>query len=42
MSGWEMFTWITVLILSLGSIVVFILFVKDIRQILKKFQREKQ
>ena len=42
MSGWEMFTWITVLILSLGSIMVFILFVKDIRQILKKFQREKQ
>ncbi|MCS5639215.1 MAG: hypothetical protein NZ692_02450 [Candidatus Marinimicrobia bacterium] len=42
MSGWEMFTWITVLILGLGSIAVFILFVKDIRQILKKFQREKQ
>ena len=42
MSGWEMFTWITVLILSLGSITVFILFVKDIRQILKKFLREKQ
>ncbi len=42
MSGWEMFTWITVLILGLGSIAVFILFVKDIRQILKKFLREKQ
>ena len=42
MSGWEMFTWITVLILSLGSITVFILFVKDIKQILKKFLREKQ
>ncbi len=42
MSGWEMFTWITVLILGLGSIAVFILFVKDIRKILKKFQREKQ
>ncbi len=42
MSGWEMFTWITVLILGLGSIAVFIFFVKDIRQILKKFQREKQ
>ena len=42
MSGWEIFTWITVLILSLGSITVFILFVKDIKQILKKFQREKQ
>ena len=42
MSGWEIFTWITVLILGLGSITVFILFVKDIRQILKKFQRGKQ
>ena len=42
MSGWEMFTWFTVLILGLGSIAVFILFVKDIRHILKKFQREKQ
>ena len=42
MSGWEMFTWITVLLLGLGSIAVFIFFVKDIRQILKKFQREKQ
>ena len=42
MSGGEMFTWITVLILGLGSIAVFILFVKDIRQILKKFLREKQ
>ena len=42
MSGWEVFTWITVIILGLGSIVVFILFVKDIRKILKKFQREKQ
>ena len=42
MSGWEVFTWITVLILGLGSIAVFILFVKDIRKILKKFQREKQ
>ena len=42
MSGWEMFTWLTVLILGLGSIAVFIFFVKDIRQILKKFQREKQ
>ena len=42
MSGWEVFTWITVIILGLGSIAVFIFFVKDIRQILKKFQREKQ
>ncbi len=41
MSGWELFTWITVAILGVGSIIVFILFVKDISQILKKFQKEK-
>jgi len=41
MSSWETFTWITVLILSFGSIAVFVFFVKDIRQILKKFQKEK-
>jgi hypothetical protein len=41
MSGWELFTWITVAILGGGSIIVFILFVKDISQILKKFQKEK-
>ena len=40
MSNWEMFTWITVFILGVGSIAVFILFVKDIRQIMKKFQKE--
>ena len=42
MSNWEMFTWITVFILGFGSIAVFILFMKDIKQILKKFQKEKQ
>ena len=40
MSYWEMFTWITVFILGFGSIAVFILFMKDIRQIMKKFQKE--
>ena len=40
MSNWEMFTWLTVFILGFGSITVFILFVIDIRQILKKFQKE--
>jgi hypothetical protein len=40
MSGWELFTWITVFIL--GAIVVFVLFIKDITQILKKFQKEKK
>ena len=42
MSGWELFTWITVCILGLGAIVVFVLFIKDITQILKKFQKEKK
>ena len=41
MNNWEIFTWITVLILSFGSIAVFVFFVKDIGQILKKFQKEK-
>jgi hypothetical protein len=41
MSWWELFTWITVFILSFGSVAVFVLFVKDISQILKKFQKEK-
>ena len=41
MSGWETFTWITVFILGFGSIIVFILFVKDIAHILKKFRKEK-
>ena len=37
MSYWEMFTWITVFVLSIGSIAVFVFFVKDIKIILKKF-----
>ena len=36
MSYWEIFTWITVFILGFGSVAVFVLFVKDIKQILKK------
>ena len=40
MSNWEMFTWLTVIILGTGSILVFILFVKDIKRILEKFQKE--
>ncbi len=35
MNGWEIFTWICVVILGLGSIIVFIFFLKDISQILK-------
>tara|TARA_Y100000310_G_C20276479_1_gene620493 strand:+ start:100 stop:225 length:126 start_codon:yes stop_codon:yes gene_type:complete len=40
MSWWELFTWLTVLILGLGSVAVFVLFVKDISHILKKFQKD--
>ena len=41
MSYWEIFTWLTVIMLGIGSIVVFMLFVKDIRHILKKFKERK-
>ena len=41
MSYWEIFTWLTVTMLGIGSIVVFMFFVKDIRQILKKFKKGK-
>lgn len=40
MSSWEIFTWITAMILGVGSIIVFILFLRDIKQILKKFEKE--
>ena len=36
MNNWEIFTWITVFILGFGSVAVFIFFVKDIKEILKK------
>ena len=34
MSYWEIFTWLTVIMLGIGSLVVFMFFVKDIRSIL--------
>jgi len=40
MSYWEIFTWITVFILSFGSVIVFVLFLKDIKEILKNFNKE--
>jgi len=39
LSYWEIFTWITVIFLGIGSITVFFLFVKDIKQILEKFTK---
>ena len=41
MSYWEIFTWLTVIMLGIGSIVVFMFFVKDIIHILKKFKKVK-
>tara|TARA_A100001011_G_C13822424_1_gene639418 strand:+ start:303 stop:437 length:135 start_codon:yes stop_codon:yes gene_type:complete len=41
MSYWEIFTWLTVIVLGIGSIMVFLLFVKDIKGILKKFRGDK-
>tara|TARA_Y100001978_G_C23687211_1_gene432623 strand:+ start:161 stop:286 length:126 start_codon:yes stop_codon:yes gene_type:complete len=40
MSYWEIFTWMTVFILGIGSIIVFLLFLKDIKDILSKFLKE--
>ena len=34
MSYWEIFTWITVIILGFGSVAVFVLFLKDINEII--------
>ena len=42
LSYWEIFSWITVVFLGIGSITVFLLFIKDIRHILKKFKREQE
>ncbi len=39
MSGWEIFTWISVIILGFGSIIVFILFLKDVPELLKKSEK---
>jgi len=42
LSYWELFTWITVYVLGIGSILVFSLFVKDIKNIFGKFQKEEK
>jgi len=41
MSYWEIFTWLTVITLGIGSIVVFMFFINDIKYILEKFQKGK-
>jgi|TARA_B100000749_G_C18422843_1_gene464264 hypothetical protein len=36
MSNWELFTWISVIILGPGAIIVFILFLRDLPELLRK------
>lgn len=36
MSGWEMFTWITVLILGVGAVLVFMVFLMGLPDLLKQ------
>jgi len=42
MSNWELFTWVAVFILGIGSIIIFFLFLKDIKDILSKFVKEQK
>jgi hypothetical protein len=38
-SGWELFTWINVAILGLGSLVVFVAFLADLPGLLRRSER---
>ena len=40
MSAWELFTWANVAVLSLGSVVVFILFLKDVPTLFPRRKRD--
>ncbi len=40
MSGWEIFTWLCAIILGLGSIIVFILFLIDLPALLNNKQKD--
>ena len=42
MNKWEIFSWINVIILSIGSLIVFIFFLKDIKKLLKLAEKDKQ
>lgn len=39
MSGWEIFTWINVVILGLGSVAVFVAFLRGLPELLARQQR---
>jgi len=36
MSGWELFTWVNVAILGVGSVVVFVAFVFDLPDLMRR------
>ena len=40
MSGWEIFTWLCTIILGLGPIIVFILFLIDLPALLNNKQKD--
>lgn len=42
MSGWEIFTWANVVILGVGSVLVFIAFIRDLPELLKKNDKDKK
>lgn len=35
MNGWDLFTWIMIVVLGAGSVVVFAFFLRDVKGILK-------
>ena len=39
MSGWEIFTWLSTIVLGLGSIIVFIFFLIDLPSLLHNEQK---
>ena len=40
MSGWEIFTWISTVILGVGSVIVFVLFLFDLPSLLNNKHKE--
>ena len=42
MSNWELFTWISTWIMALGSIVVFVLFLRQLPEILRRSRQENE
>jgi hypothetical protein len=42
MSGWELFTWINVWVLAAGSIIVFVLFLRQLPGLLKCSPRDEK